>query len=82
MLLNLNSVISSSIFGLTSFVNMLCLATGSMFSAPAILNPIGMALLSHDLTCPIIWSRYAFASILCWVVPQLWHVTYGESDLI
>ncbi len=58
---------------------MLCLAIESTFSAWDMENPPGMALLTQDLTWSMTWSRYALASMRCWVVPQLRHVIYGVS---
>ena len=54
---NLYSPYSMSIFGFTLWVQMLYLATGSTFCAPATAMPPGTALPIQERTWAIIWSR-------------------------
>ena len=54
---NLYSPNSTSTLGLTLFMNMLCLATLSTLSDCAMTMPPGTALLIHERTCPMSWSR-------------------------
>ena len=81
-LLNLIWSISALSLGWMSLTNMLCLATGSTLSTPPEEYPMGMDLATQSLTWLTMSSMYLRASILCWVVPQYSHVTYGLSSLI